>query len=136
MDITGKIQLNLKPKTIFVLDKNPKNTLATKKSIPSTSYSELISISDDDEPIIVKREPGLPNATSPSFDPSARNSHQMGQWRSMLLRMRTASKNLVEEKVPVFTDRVNKAKNTYLDYNPTKTTLDRYILEVSASLES
>ena len=113
--------------------------MATKKSIPSTSYSELISISDDDEPIIVKREPGLPNATSPSFgdpSPSARNSHQMGQWRSMLLRMRTASKNLVEEKVPVFTDRVNKAKNTYLDYNPTKTTLDRYILEVSASLES
>ena len=54
----------------------------------------------------------------------------------MLLRMRTASKNLVEEKVPVFTDRVNKAKNTYLDYNPTKTTLDRYILEVSVSLES
>lgn len=133
MDITGKIQLNLKPKTIFVLDKNPP---ATKKSIPSTTYSELISISDDDEPIIVKREPGLPNATSPSFDPSARNSHQMGQWRSMLLRMRTASKNLVGEKDPVFTDRVNKAKNTYLDYNPTKTTLDRYILEVSASLES
>ena len=53
----------------------------------------------------------------------------------MLLRMRMASKNLVEEKVPVFTDRVNKAKNMYVDYNPAKTTLDRYILEVSASLE-
>ena len=83
---------------------------------------------------IVKREPGLPTAVSPSFDPSARNSHQMSQWRSMLLRMRTASKNLVEEKVPVFTDRVNKAKNTYVDYNPAKSNLDRYILEVSDTL--
>ena len=86
--------------------------------------------------IIVKREPGLPVTVSPSFDISARNSHQMSQWRSMLLRMRSASKNLVEEKVPVFSDRVNKAKNMYVDYNPAKTTLDRYILQVIPILES
>ena len=52
------------------------------------------------------------------------------------MRMRMASKNLVEEKVPVFTDRVNKAKNTYVDYNPAKSNLDRYILEVSDTLNS
>ena len=44
--------------------------------------------------------------------------------------MKTASKNLVEEKVPVFTDRVKKATNAYIGSDPAKSNLDRYILKV------
>ena len=44
--------------------------------------------------------------------------------------MKTASKNLVQEKVPVFTDRVKKATNAYIGSDPAKSNLDRYILKV------
>ena len=76
---------------------------------------------------MVKKEPGLPMAISPSFDPSARNSHQLRQWKAMLLKMKTSK---AEHRVPVFTDNMKKAKNAYIGSDPAKVNLDQYILKV------